>query len=185
MRFLSVWLIGTLIAVATGQNSTAPEATTLDPITEQNNEINEKLEQILLTLGQGHSSHNNEFNQWLQTIRDVKKLSQNRLTEKVRAHALFTDFNRRRLELEEEIDERLDELVDDLIPSLQQNSKCAKFYRRQRDILRRAVTATNARKTEKIRENSVKCPHKEENDDSNEDDDLMFSDAADSGSVEV
>ncbi|XP_068150894.1 uncharacterized protein [Drosophila tropicalis] len=183
MRFLSVWLFGTLIAVATGQTSPAPA--TLDPLTEQNNEINEKLEHILLSLGEGHSSDNHEFSQWVQTIRDAKKLSQNRLTDKVRAHALFTDYNRRRLELEEDIDERLDDLTDDIIPSLQQNSKCATFYRRQKDILRRAITATNASKEEKIKQNSVKCPHKEENDDSNEDDDPMLSDAADSGSVEA
>ncbi|XP_068150998.1 uncharacterized protein [Drosophila tropicalis] len=154
-RSLSIILLSSLVAC---QSDSPPvKKTTVDPITEQDRSVTEKLLAILDMYARGEAHGNNELISWLKVVKEASKWNKHKIVEKGQVYIMFNQYDKLRKDLDEQINDRLEILVDDLIPTEKPYNECWTLYIRQRNALRKALKQSNAKKTIAIQRNSVPC----------------------------
>ncbi|XP_034134230.1 uncharacterized protein LOC117587535 [Drosophila guanche] len=140
-----------------------PDTTTQDPNIKLDAEATDKLLHILSS-SEGKIDGNIEYAEWISKIRAASKLGKDRVYDKIVTGTRFEAYMARRQELEHDIHERLDEL-DLLIPDQERDSRCSKFYQHQKRRLKTALSLSNEQKKTNLKENSIKCSYRDDNDD--------------------
>ncbi|KAH8293321.1 hypothetical protein KR018_001069, partial [Drosophila ironensis] len=129
---------------------------TVDPITEADLEETATLKRYLQKYDD-QCTGNSELTIWMDKLLRASKLPKSKLAEKIATRIGFESYNQERLNLESSINARLEEL-DDILPQQIPNSRCSKFYLKQRTNLRKAKSLPNAKKSVVLLENSKACP---------------------------
>ncbi|KAH8342442.1 hypothetical protein KR059_007942, partial [Drosophila kikkawai] len=119
-------------------------------------DIDQLLKDILSTY-EPDCQGNAELISELDKIRFVLKLGDEFKGLKIKVLTDFKVYNALRLALEQRIRERIDAL-NDLLPTLLPNSKCSRFYLKQRKVLKEIGKLSNVEKLAKLLENSAICP---------------------------
>ncbi|XP_043649371.1 uncharacterized protein LOC122617540 [Drosophila teissieri] len=139
------------------------EETTLDPLTALDKSVTADLQSIL-TKYERECMGNSEFTENLDLIRKAVKWNKDQLQAKIAAQVNFNNYNERRISLEKQIDQRI-EALNNILPTQEPNSRCSKFYLKQREALKNAKTLSNAGKESAIAASKEICKSNDYNDD--------------------
>ncbi|KQS43510.1 uncharacterized protein LOC26526519 [Drosophila erecta] len=136
--------------------------TTVDPFTALDNKITNDLQNILSKY-ERECMGNSEFTENIDLVRKAAKWSKERLEDKLDARKDFNIYNEKRISLEQQIDERI-EALNNILPTQQPNSRCSKFYLKQRETLKNSKQLSNKGKISALHNNTEICKSKDNDD---------------------
>ncbi|XP_039486164.1 uncharacterized protein LOC120448292 [Drosophila santomea] len=129
--------------------------TTLEPLAALDKSITADLENIL-TKYERECMGNSEFTENLDLIRKAVKWNKDQLEAKINAKINFNTYNGQRISLEKQIDQRI-EALNNILPTQEPNSRCSKFYLKQRETLKNAKTLSNEGKSSALLQSKEIC----------------------------